>query len=221
MHNCPFLQENEGSSNNPFRQDLFSYIRLLHASPDAPSVDVYVNDKPVARGLSYKHFTPYLKLPTGLYNVTVYPAGKTTNPVIKTQFQVPNRSIFTIAAIGMLKDISLQPILEPIEQLKPGTSLIRFIHLSPNSPAVDISLINGKGLFKDVNYKEVTPYIPTSPGVYGFQVKQSGTENLVLTVPNIRLLPNKIYSVYIVGLLNGKPPLQVLIPLDGNTYLKF
>jgi hypothetical protein len=220
MYNCPFFQESEKKYTS-FRQDLFSYIRLLHASPDAPNVDVYVNDRPVARGLGYKQFTPYLKLNTGLYNIKVFPAGTTANPVISTQFQVPSNSIYTVAAVGMLKDISLQAILEPLNQPRPGTSFIRFIHLSPNAPAVDVALRNGRDLFKDIQYREVSEYTTISPGVHAFQIKQAGTDNVVLTVPNIRLLPNKIFSIYAVGLLKGNPPLQVLIPLDGSTYLKF
>jgi hypothetical protein len=48
----------------------------------------------------------------------------------------------------------------------------------------------------------------------------AGTNNIILTVPNTNLRAGNIYTVYIVGLANGSPGLQVLIPLDGSTYLK-
>jgi hypothetical protein len=220
MYNCPFFQDSQGLFAY-HRQDLFSYIRFLHASPGAPNVDIYINDRLVAKDLAYKQFTPYLKLTTGLYDIRVFKTGTTNSPVATTQFQVPNNAIFTMAVTGLPNSINIQPILDPMHQLKPGTSLIRFVHLSPNAPAVDVSLIRGKDLFKDVSYKEVTDYLTISPGMHGFQIKQAGTENVVLTIPNIRILPNKILSIYAVGLLNGTPPLQVLIPLDGSTYLKF
>lgn len=222
MYNYPYFSQSfEPLCNNLVRQDQFSYIRLLHASPDAKPVDVYVNDRLIASNLAYKNFTPYSKLPTGLYTIKVFPAAQTTNPVINTQFQVPARSIYTLAAVGMLQNIALQPILEPVTYYKPGASLLRFIHLSPNTPAVDITLPNGEKLFNDIEYKEVSQYISVNPGVYTFQAKPTGTNNIALLVPNIRLLPNKIYSIYAVGLSEGNPPLQVLIPLDGSTYLKF
>lgn len=222
MYNCPYSQQDYNQYSNSFmRQDLFSYARLLHASPDAPPVDVYLNDRKVASNLTYRNFTGYLKIPTGLYTIKVYPAGTTTNPVISTQLQVPARSIYTLAVIGKLQDISLQPILEPVISYNPGTSLIRFIHLSPNTPPVDITLPSGQRLFKDVEYREVTGYIPINPGTYTIQARPAGTDNIALVVPNINLLPNRIYSVYAIGLLDGNPTLQVLIPLDGSTYLKF
>jgi hypothetical protein len=203
------------------RQDLFSYVRVLNASPEVPSVDVYVNERIIARGLAYRNFTPYLKLNTGLYIIRVFRSGQTTNPLINTQFQVPDNSIYTFAITGMLQNISFQPILDPVVQFVPGNALIRFIHLSPNTPSVDITLPNGQKLFEDVEYKEVTGYIPVRQGTYTLQARAAGTDNIALTVPNIRLLPNRLYSVYAVGLSGGNPPLQVLIPLDGSTYLKF
>lgn len=222
MFNYPSQQQySEDIFDDYLRQDTYSYVRILHASPDAPSVDVYANDRPIARRLAYKNFTPYIKLPTGLYTITVFPAGQTTNPIINTQFQVPNRAIYTLAATGRLQSIALQPILEPITPFRPGTSLIRFIHLSPNTPPVDITLPTGQKLFTDIQYKEVSGYIPVNPGTYTLQARPTGTDTVALHVPNVRLLPNRIYSVYAVGLSGERPPLQVLIPLDGSTYLKF
>ena len=207
MYNYPYIdQEFESFDSDFYRQDQFSYVRALHASPDAPAVDVYVNDRLVARNLSYKNFTPYFRLPTGLYNISVFPTGTKANPVIRTQLQLPARTIYTLAARGILKDIAIQPILDPIVPYAPGTSLIRFIHLSPNTPPVDITLPNGQRIFQDVEYTEVTGYIPVRPGTYTIQARPTGTEKVALLVPNIRLLPNRIYSIYAVGLLDGKPP---------------
>ena len=220
MYSCPFVSE-EDDSISQYREDRFSYIRLLHASPDAPAVDVYVNNRPVVKHLMYRHFTPYYKFSPGTYDIKAYPAGKTTSPVINTRFNLPARSIYTLAAVGRLRDISLQAILEPVLSFTPGTSMVRFIHLSPNTPHVDITLSNGRKLFKDVEYREVTGYIPVNHGTYTIQARVAGTNNIALVIPNIRLLPNRVYSMYAVGLLGERPPLQVLIPMDGSTYLKF
>lgn len=199
----------------------FSYVRLLHASPDAPAVDLYINDKLIVKGLKYKFFTQYIKLQSGLYTVTIYPTNTKAKPVINSKFNLPPRTIYTVAVIGLLKNITLEPILEPIITYNPGASLIRFIHLSPNSPHVDWTLPDGKKLFKDVEYKEVTGYIPIKPANYTFQARLTGTDKVILIVPNEKFLPNRVHSIYLVGLFESSPPLQVLIPLDGGSYLHF
>jgi hypothetical protein len=196
-----------------------SFIRVLHASPNAPGVDVYVNNVLTARDVTYKEFTQYIPLAGGLYNIKAYRTGTNVNPVIDTNVNVPPRSIFTITVTGMLADIALTLVQEPPIQRLPNETFIRFAHLSPNAPNIDITLPNGTKLFSDVEYKEVTDYIPIRPGIYELQARLAGTDNIVLDVPNINLRSGNIYTVYVVGLANGTPTLQVLIPLDGSTYL--
>lgn len=197
-----------------------SYVRILHASPDAPAVDIYVNNNLVARDVTYQEFTQYIPLAGGLYNIKVYPRGTTTNPVIDTNVNIPPRSIFTIAATGMLANIDLTLVPEPPINKLPGEVYIRFVHLSPNAPNVDITLPNGTKLFTDIEYKEIPSYIRVAPGTYELQARLTGTDTVVLRVPNVNLRLGNIYTVYAVGLVNGTPPLQVLIPLDGSTYLQ-
>ena len=196
-----------------------SYIRVLHASPNAPGVDIYVNNVLTARDVTYKEFTQYVPLVGGLYNIKAYPTGTSVNPVIDTNINIPPSSIFTIAVTGMLADIALTLVQEPPIKRNPSDTHIRIAHLSPNTPHVDITLPNGTKLFSDVEYKEVTDYILIRPGVYDLQARLAGTNNIILSVPNTNLRSGNIYTVYIVGLQNGNPPLQVLIPLDGSTYL--
>ncbi|RKD30542.1 DUF4397 domain-containing protein [Thermohalobacter berrensis] len=196
-----------------------SYARVLHASPDAPAVDVYVNNRKIASNLAYKNFTQYIQLNPGNYNVRVFPAGRTTNPVINQDINIQPNSIFTVAATGKLNNISLYPISEPRLTIPPGRVYVRFAHLSPGAPNVDIRLPDGTTLFRNVGYRQATNYIPVTPGTYTLEAYPTGADQRVLYVPNMTLKPNRFYTVYAVGLAEGEPPLQVLIPLDGNSYL--
>ncbi len=207
---------------NPYyRTPEKSFMRLFHASPDAPAVDIYLNDKVIARNLSYKQFTPYISVAPGVYNVRVFAKGTTTNPVIDTNYNFRNEVIQTIAATGLLKDIELIPFEEPKIQQGPGKVYVRFVHLSPNTPAVDITIPNGNILFKDVTFEEATEYVPLNPGTYTLQARPTGSSDIALTVPNITFRAGRYYTIYAVGLLNGTPTLQVVIPLDGSSYIEF
>lgn len=197
-----------------------SHYRLLHASPGTGPVDVHVNGKIVARNLRYLNFTNYFSVPSGIYTIKVYPTEKTTDPLIDTKLQLVPGSIYTLAAIGDPESIGLQPISEPLPGPNPKYSMVRFAHLSPRTPEVDITLPDGKKLFSNVSYKEVTEYIQLAPGNYGIEAITTANNKRILIVPRINLQADKIYTIYAVGKLNGNPPLQVLIPLDGSTYLR-
>jgi hypothetical protein len=191
----------------------------LHASPDAPTVDIYANENLIARNLSYKEFTEYFPVPAGSYNIRVFAAGQKSNPVLSTNVSIPAGSIFTVAAVGNASNLGILPISDRMMPIPPGKSYVRFAHLSPNAQSVDVTLPNGTKLFSDVEFKEVTNYTPVNPGKYTLQASAAGTNQVILNVPNINIKPGRFYTVYAVGLAGENPTLQMLIALDGNSYI--
>lgn len=188
-----------------------SNIRVLHASPNAPSVDVYANDNLIIKNLAFKELSQYIPVPSGNYNIKVFPTGVKTNPVIDTNVFVPENTIYNVAAIGELPNISLYPIQEPTSANNTGTSCVRFIHLSPNAPAVDIKLADDTIVFSNVPYKSIANYVCVPPGTYTFKVSPAGSNDVVLTVPNVKLEPNNFYTIYAVGLVGESPNLEALL----------
>lgn len=198
-----------------------SYFRVLHSSPKSPAVDVYINDILKFKNLTYGAFTDYVEVMTGDYNIKLYAAGTKTSPVLNKDIFVPPEKIYTVAAIGLLPNIDLLLVLEP-KVVNPSDKVyIKFAHLSPNAGAVDIALQGGKILFKNINYKQFTDYIEIPAGTYNLEVRPTGTTTIALYVPNIRLKPQRFYTVYAIGLASDQPGLQALIPLDGSSYLDF
>lgn len=88
---------------------------------------------------------------------------------------------------------------------------IRFIHLSPDAPPVDIKLPDGTIVFSNVPFKSIANYTCVPSGTYTFRVNPAGTDNVVLTVPDVKLNPNTFYTVYAVGLVGDKPNLEALL----------
>ena len=46
-----------------------SYIRVFHASPNSPAVDIYANDNLIVEALEYKDASAYIPLPPANYNI--------------------------------------------------------------------------------------------------------------------------------------------------------
>lgn len=194
-----------------------SYVRILHASPDAPPVDIYANGNLIGKNISYKHLTDYVSVKPGEYTIQVFPAGQKTTPVINSKLIVPPRSSFTVAAVGTLENIGLLPIMEIyMPMVDKRNSYIRFAHLSPNAPNVDITLPDGTKLFSNVGYQQYTDYLSVTPGNYTLLVYPTGDNTVVLTIPNVKLSPGYIYTIYAVGLVGETPPLDAIITLDAE-----
>ncbi|MCS4455796.1 DUF4397 domain-containing protein [Clostridium botulinum] len=109
MFDFPCFDENKVKFR---KSDETSHIRILHATPDAPAVDIYINNNLISKGLSYKGFTEYMPLISRVYNIKVFPTDKKDVPVINKNIFIPPNSIYTIAATNFLKNIALFPILD-------------------------------------------------------------------------------------------------------------
>ena len=201
--------------------NLISYIRLFHASPNAPGVDVYLDGNLVAKDLKYQQFTSYLPITAGEYDIEVYPSGNTSTPVLEAKnFGITPNSIQTVAVIGQLNNLEFFPIPEPHLAVNPSMVFLRFSGLSPDSPPMDVALPNGQLLFRNLNYKDITGYILIPPGNYTILLKAAGTENIILTAPNFIIKPNRLYTTYTTGLNSGNPEMQIVQALDGLSYIR-
>lgn len=202
-------------NNNFYREDdMTSYVKILHASPNTPNVDIYVNDNLLLSDFAFKELSDYIPIEPGKYNVKVFMAGTTTEPILEKEIQVPAQTRLTLAAIDIDEKISLLPIPESVTPESLYNTHLRFVHLSPGAPEVDILLQNGTELFSNVGYGETTAYISIPRGVYTFLIKPSDGEDAVMTISNVTLSPNFYYTFYIVGKVAGNPPLEVLATVN-------
>jgi hypothetical protein len=198
-----------------------SYVRVFNASPGTRPVDVYANKLLIAKNISYKTFTEYFTLVPGNYKIEIFPTGNIYNPFYVTNISIAQGTIHTLAIIGRVPTLSIVFLLDPVIQIPAGKLYIRLAHYSPTTSNVDVTQSNGTSLFKNVAYKQITNYLLVNPGTYALNTRLTGVAKTILYVPNIHLLAGKFYTLYLVGLKDGTPPLQMLIPLDGNSYIKF
>lgn len=187
-----------------------SRIRVFHASPNAPAVDIYANGNLIAKDFAYKDVSQYLPISSGTYNIKVFPSGQITNPVINANLFIPNGSASTIAITGYFPTLSLYPIPEPSFSRTPSKPCVRFIHLATNTPAVDVMLPDGTTIFNDVGYKAVSNYACVPEDTYTFTISPIDSNDVILTAPDVALNASTFYTMYLIGLEGKTPPLEVL-----------
>ncbi|KGP72366.1 DUF4397 domain-containing protein [Pontibacillus yanchengensis] len=186
-------------------------VRVLHASPDAPAVDVYVDGNAVVEGAEFKASTDYLKLPAGDHNVEIYAAGTKgeQDPVISKSLTVEAGMAYTVAAINMLENIELKVIQDSMSVTE-GKTKVRVGHLSPNAPTVDVGMIDGDAVFSGASFPMVTDYKELDPMTYDLEIRTSdGTQ--VKDLSGTMLEKNTVYSVFAVGTAEN---LEVLMLKD-------
>lgn len=196
------------------------YIRFLNASPVETRVDIYANGRKVASDLRYQDFTEYMKVFPGWYRIAVYRTGTITNPLTVLRMQVQPNGIYTVAVTGLAENLSAQVINDSRRVLNPNLAYIRFVQLSPTAPAMDVYW-DDRMVLSDLRYEEVSRYLTTAPGSHNLKLRDSRTGEILVEHPDVNLKGGKAYTVYVVGSRADRAGLQVLIPLEGATYLDF
>jgi Domain of unknown function (DUF4397) len=195
------------------RENQPSYIRFLHAVPDVSNVDIYVNANRVLKNVAFKDISDYLTLPAGKYHIDIYPAASSVTTIISKKITVEPGKVYTFAAVGSGNKLQLLSYLhDPV--VPNGETKIKFIHLSPDAPAVDIAVKKGDVIFPNTSYKEATDYLALTPMTVNLEARVAGSSNIVLSLPNMKLQPNKAYTIIALGMASGKPKLDALL-LEG------
>jgi hypothetical protein len=173
-------------------------VRVVHLSPDAPAVDVAVNGEVAVAGAVYLDATSYLPVPAGDVRITVTPAGQTQPIVIDATVSLGTDASYTVAATGLLADI--QPLVILDDRSPSGDAKVRFVHTSPDAPAVTVAVSEGPNIFGGVAFREATSYAGVPGGTYDLEVRVAGTSTVALPLPGIDLMGGTNYTVFATGL---------------------
>lgn len=191
--------DDDDNPNTPQNQ---SNVLVVHASPNAPAVDLLVDNTTVGSNLGFPNYTNYLSLDAGTRNIKVNVTG-TSATVIDADVNFEADRYYSIFAIDSVSNISALVLTDDLTAPAAGNAHVRFIHLSPNAPAVDITLTDGTVVFGSKSFKDFTDFTPLSAGTYDLQVRAAGTSTVVLNLPGIMLQEGKIYTIFAKGFLGG------------------
>lgn len=180
-----------------------SSVMVTHASPDAPGVDLLVdNTKVNSAALTFPNSTGYLSVNSGTRNIKVNVAGTSTT-VINADLPLVKNVSYSIFAVNTVASIEPLVIEDDLSAPATGNAHVRFIHLSPDAPAVDIAVDGGAVVFPDVTFKEYSDFTPLPAGTYDLEVRVAGTTTVALDLDPIVVEAGKIYTVFARGLLTG------------------
>lgn len=189
------------SADNPAGNMGTARVRVIHASPDAPAVDVWVEGAPAFTDVAFADITAFAQLPAGTYNVQVVPAGATSPVVINADLTLVDGTDYTVIATDFLNNITPIILTASGGGPAPGNAWVRFFHGSPDAPAVDIAVAGSSVLFGNVAFQQSAEYLEVPAGTYDLEARVAGTSTVALPLPGVTLADGGVYTAYAVGLL--------------------
>jgi hypothetical protein len=197
-------------------------IRVVHASPDAPPVDVLLDDAEVLSDVPYLAASGYLETSAGDHNLKVNAAGTTTT-VIDADATLADGTDYTVIASGLVA--AIEPIVLEDDNSAPaaGNVRVRAIHGAPSAPAVDVyvtapgaDLNAATPVLTNVAFGDVAEYLEVPAGDYQVRVTPAGTKTAAIDSGTLTLASGQVRTAIAVDAPGGGAPFDFLVLADLN-----
>ncbi|HUF52884.1 MAG TPA: DUF4397 domain-containing protein [Dehalococcoidia bacterium] len=206
------------SAGDASAQSSEARIRVLHASPDAPAVDIYLDGAEAISDLDFDDITDYVAVPAGDHNVQIFPASAdgSGEPVIQADVTLTASTDYTIAAVGALADIEPLVLVDNNAAPAAGQAHLRVVHASPDAPAVDVFAEGAGVVVPGAEFKDTSGYLPLGAGTYNLEVRAAGTETVAIDLPGVTLEAGNVYTAFAVGFLESSPAIGAKLTVDAS-----
>lgn len=189
----------------------FGTVRFLNAAAGYNPFLIYINDQLVVRSLDNAEVSQYGRVSAGTQTITV--AGQNGYVFIQKQISVRSGSAMTVAIINTPGGLDLMTIFDTACFAGANAGCFRTCNLSYTNPNIHVSLNNTFLNFRDVRYREVTNFAFVPSGNYRLQVRNSGSNNALVT-SNISIRANASYTAYVFNWNLSRDAIRTLVVED-------
>ena len=218
-------------------------VRFLHAAANYEPLCVRVGTRGAACNLAFGGMSSYVRVPDGFYTVTISTAATPSTLLYRSTIPFRAGDVITMAITRTSGGIDLTPISDtPCVNRPRNRACIRAINLVYNTQPLDVILNDGRVVYSDIRYKEVTPFKLARPQEYGMYIAQtpyalSSTYTDIETLDDMPVvlanyyLPGYgdvsplasfyvdakaggMYTIYILGMWNGTPQIRTKVVED-------
>ncbi len=169
-------------------------LRVLHLSPDAPNVDIFVNGDPTAAisNLSFLSGTSYSPLPGASYAFDIAPAGA---GISSSVLNIPSLALtggeyYSAVAYGRVSALTAMALSDDSRGLAADRIRVQVAHTAAAVGEVDIWNITGgqaSPLLENVPFgaSAVLPDLPVAAYEVGIDANNDGSPDLTYSIPEL------------------------------------
>lgn len=175
-----------------------SALSFINASPDAPSVAVYLNNNKInTDSVAYAHNLDYINAYSGAREATVY---RGTEKKVSTTLDLKQGRVYSLFLAGQWANAELVLLEDSLYIPAPGKAHIRFVNMSVGAPSLDLGVNDGSTIVSGKEYKSNGGFIDIDGDKqYTFVLRQHGSTQDKITMPSITIERGFNYTIWAKG----------------------
>lgn len=214
----------DGSSTAPSANSAASrdeaLVRVVHAIPNGPAMDLYAGDLVLFDAINFKTVSSYRAVDGKRYAFALRPAGMTNaKPLSQNTEGLSDGQFYTVFALpGEDRSSHLRVVSDNLARPADGKARLRVVHGGHGLGALDIHAPGlAEPIVDNVAFQGVTDYADVAPISGQIEVRADGTATPVVMLPNAHIEPGRFYTMMIIGSSEGTPGLEAFIIEDRLT----
>ena len=182
--------------------DVRARVRVVHASADAPEVDIAVNGATVLSEVPFGVASGYLTVPGDTYRVEVL-ASASGSSVISADLTFEPRTDTTVAAVNTLAELEALILSDDNSEPAEGFVKVRLVHAAVSAGNVDVyvtephaDLHAAEPLIQEFEFKADSGYLEVPAGDYQVRITVAGTSTVAIDTGALTLESGLVYTAF-------------------------
>ena len=224
-----WLDDDDDKTVEPVEVATSANVRVVHASPDAPTVDIIVGGTAIGSksNVDYQDATAWFPIAPNTYDIAVEAnlPGDDAN-VLELSAALVGSQTYTILAIGSVAQGTLETLLveNTLTPVTAGNVRAQVVHAAPNAPEVDVyvtapgTLLSAEQPLATLAYKGFTGQVEVPAGDYQIRITPSGSTAVVFDSGSLSLADGSDLLISATqNVVTGASPVSLVVATGAGS----
>ncbi|GAC29398.1 DUF4397 domain-containing protein [Brumicola pallidula] len=224
-----WLDSDDDKAVEPVELATSANVRVVHASPDAPTVDIIIGGTPISQklDLDYQDATAWYAIAPNTYEISVEAnlPGDDANVLTFSPALVGSQT-YTILAIGSVGQGTLEALVveNTLTPVTAGNVRAQIVHAAPNAPEVDVyvtapdTLLSAEQPLATLAYKGFTGQVEVPAGDYQIRITPAGSTTVVFDSGTLALAAGSDLLISATqNVVTGSSPVSLVVATGAGS----
>lgn len=181
----------------------YAYLSVANLSPTLGTYNIYLDGTKsnTSGAIAFGGVSAYTTLTAGSHTLN-FTTESSIDALVSKTVSLDENGIYSAFLIDKGADMDVLLVKDEMTVSSTEKAFIRFINLSTDAPALDLSVVDGGTLVSNKAYKASSNFQAIDPKTYSFEIKSNASGIIETVLIDQILTAGKYYTIISKGLIN-------------------